>query len=40
MGRALKIKSGIEIGATSGLRIETLKKIAKGLNVNVDDLIK
>jgi len=30
----------IEAGATSDPRIETLKKIAKGLNVSVDDLIK
>ena len=30
----------IEIGATPDPRIETLKKIAKGLNVSVDDLIK
>ena len=30
----------IETGATSDPRIETLKKIAKGLNVSVDDLIK
>ncbi len=30
----------IESGATADPRIETLKKIAKGLNVSVDDLIK
>jgi transcriptional regulator with XRE-family HTH domain len=30
----------IETGATSDPRIETLKKIAKGLSVSVDDLIK
>ena len=30
----------IETGATSDPRIETLKKIAKGLNVSVDDLLK
>lgn len=30
----------IESGSTSDPRIETLKKIAKGLNVSVDDLIK
>ena len=30
----------IETGATPDPRIETLKKIAKGLNVSVDDLIK
>jgi len=30
----------IEAGATPDPRIETLKKIAKGLNVSVDDLIK
>ena len=30
----------IESGATPDPRIETLKKIAKGLNVSVDDLIK
>lgn len=29
----------IEIGATPDPRIETLKKIANGLNVSVDDLI-
>ena len=29
----------IETGATTDPRIETLKKIAKGLNVSVDDLI-
>lgn len=30
----------IETGATPDPRIETLKKIAKGLGVSVDDLIK
>jgi transcriptional regulator with XRE-family HTH domain len=30
----------IESGATPDPRIETLKKIAKGLGVSVDDLIK
>ena len=30
----------IETGATTDPRIETLKKIAKGLDVSVDDLIK
>jgi len=30
----------IKTGATTDPRIETLKKIAKGLNVSVDDLIK
>lgn len=30
----------IETGATPDPRIETLKKIAKGLSVSVDDLIK
>ena len=30
----------IETGATPDPRIETLKKIAKGLNVSVDNLIK
>ena len=30
----------IETGATPDPRIETLKKIAKGLNVSVDDLLK
>ena len=30
----------IEFGATSDPRIETLKKIADGLGVSVDDLIK
>jgi len=30
----------IETGATTDPRIETLKKIARGLNVSVDDLIK
>lgn len=32
--------SKIEAGSTSDPRIETLKKIAKGLGVGVDDLIK
>jgi len=30
----------IETGATPDPRIETLKKIAQGLNVSVDDLLK
>jgi len=30
----------IETGATIDPRIETLKKIARGLNLSVDDLIK
>ena len=30
----------IETGSTTDPRIGTLKKIAKGLNVSVDDLIK
>lgn len=30
----------IETGSTPDPRIETLKKIAKGLDVSVDDLIK
>ena len=30
----------IETGATTDPRIETLKKIAKGLNVSVDNLIR
>jgi len=29
-----------EVGATPNPTIETLKKIVKGLNVSVDDLIK
>ncbi len=30
----------IETGVTPDFRIETLKKITKGLNVSVDDLIR
>ena len=39
-GVTLHTLTKIEIGATPDPRIETLKKIAKGLNVSVDDLIK
>lgn len=39
-GVTLHTLTKIEIGATSDPRIETLKKIAVGLNVGVDDLIK
>ena len=39
-GITLHTITKIESGATSDPRIETLKKIAKGLNVSVDDLIK
>ncbi len=39
-GVTLHTLTKIETGATSDPRIETLKKIAKGLNVSVDDLIK
>ncbi|MBZ1348350.1 MAG: helix-turn-helix domain-containing protein [Candidatus Nealsonbacteria bacterium] len=38
--KELKNLTKIETGATPDPRIETLKKIAQGLNVNVDDLIK
>ena len=39
-GITLHTITKIESGATPDPRIETLKKIAKGLNVSVDDLIK
>jgi len=39
-GVTLHTLTKIEIGATPDPRIETLKKIAKGLDVSVDDLIK
>lgn len=39
-GVTLHTLTKIEIGATPDPRIETLKKIAKALNVGVDDLIK
>lgn len=39
-GVTLHTLTKIETGATPDPRIETLKKIAKGLKVNVDDLIK
>jgi len=39
-GVTLHTLTKIEIGATPDPRIETLKKIAKGLNVGVEDLIK
>jgi len=39
-GVTLHTLTKIEIGATHDPRIETLKKIAKGLNVGVEDLIK
>ncbi len=39
-GVTLHTLTKIEIGATLDPRIETLRKIAKGLNVSVDDLIK
>jgi len=39
-GVTLHTLTKIETGATPDPRIETLKKIAKGLNVSVDDLIK
>lgn len=39
-GVTLYTLTKIETGATPDSRIETLKKIAKGLNVSVDDLIK
>jgi len=38
-GVTLHTLTKIEIGATPDPRIETLKKIAKGLGVSVDDLI-
>jgi len=39
-GVTLHTLTKIEIGATPDPHIETLKKIAKGLNVGVEDLIK
>jgi len=39
-GVTLHTLTKIETGATLDPRIETLKKIAKGLNVSVDNLIK
>jgi transcriptional regulator with XRE-family HTH domain len=39
-GVTLHTLSKIEIGATPDPRIGTLKKIAKGLGVSVNDLIK
>ena len=39
-GVTLHTLTKIETGATPDPRIKTLKKIAKGLNVSVDDLIK
>lgn len=39
-GVTLHTLTKIEIGATPDPRIETLKKIARGLNVSVNDLIK
>ena len=39
-GVTLHTLTKIETGATPDPRIETLKKIAKGLNVSVDDLIR
>ena len=39
-GITLHTITKIESGATPDPRIETLKKIAKGLGVGVDDLIK
>jgi len=39
-GVTLHTLTKIETGATPDPRIQTLKKIAKGLNVTVDDLIK
>jgi transcriptional regulator with XRE-family HTH domain len=39
-GVTLHTLTKIETGSTPDPRIETLKKIAIGLNVNVDDLIK
>ena len=40
VGVTLHTLTKIETGATPDPRIETLKKIAQGLNVSVDDLIK
>jgi transcriptional regulator with XRE-family HTH domain len=39
-GVTLHTLTKIETGSTPDPRIETLKKIAKGLSVRVDDLIK
>ena len=39
-GITLHTLTKIEIGATPDPRIETVKRIAKALNVKVDDLIK
>jgi transcriptional regulator with XRE-family HTH domain len=39
-GVTLHTLTKIETGSTPDPRIETLKKIAKGLNVSVDDLLK
>ena len=39
-GVTLHTLTKIETGATSDPRIKTLKRIAKGLNVSVDDLLK
>ncbi len=39
-GVTLHTLTKIETGATPDPRIETLKKIAKGLNVKVDNLIE
>lgn len=39
-GVTLHTLTKIETGATPDPRIETLKKIAKGLGVSVDELIK
>jgi len=40
VGVALHALTKIETGAMSDICIETVKKIAKGLNVSVDGLIK
>lgn len=39
-GVTLHTLTKIESGATSDPRIETVRKIAKGLSVGVDDLLK
>lgn len=39
-GVTLHTIAKIETGSTPDPRIETLKKIAEGLNVSVDDLLK
>ena len=39
-GVTLHTLTKIETGATTDPRIKTLKKIAKGLNVSVDNLIR